>query len=98
MSKNIKDKVILLTSFLTVIIFFRYIPHPPNFTPLIALTMYGSIFFGLSALPVIILAFAISDFFIGFHSLLIWTWGSLLLIGLTVSITNLFFRDYLVLS
>ena len=83
MSKNIKDKVILFTSFLTIIIFFRYIPHPPNFTPLIALTMYGSIFFGLSALPVIILAFAISDFFIGFHSLLIWTWGSLLLVGLT---------------
>ena len=29
-----------------------------------------------------ILGFAITDYFIGFHSLLIWTWGSLSLVGL----------------
>ncbi len=82
--KNIlKERIFLFLSFCIIIIFFRYIPHPPNFTPVIALSMYGSIFFGLSAIPFIILAFAVSDLFLGFHSLLIFTWGSLLLIGLT---------------
>ena len=82
--KNIlKERIFLFLSFCIIIIFFRYIPHPPNFTPVIALSMYGSIFFGLSAIPFIILAFAASDLFLGFHSLLIFTWGSLLLIGLT---------------
>ena len=83
MIKNINEKIFLFLSFCVVIAFFRYIPHPPNFTPVIALSMYGTIFFGISALPYIILAFAVSDLFLGFHSLLIWTWGSLLLIGLT---------------
>ncbi len=83
MKNKIKERIFLFISFCIIILFFRYIPHPPNFTPVIALSMYGAIFFGLSSIPFIILAFAVSDMFIGFHSLLIWTWGSLLLIGLT---------------
>ena len=61
--------------------FFRYIPHLPNFTPVLAMTFYGTIIFGRSSLIYILLAYAISDLFIGFHNQLIWTWGSLFLIG-----------------
>ena len=61
---------------------FRIIPHPPNFTPIIALSLYLPILFGFWSIPFIILGFAITDYFIGFHSLLIWTWGSLVIIGL----------------
>ena len=46
------------------------------------MAFYLPIFFGLWCIPFLLLAFAITDFFIGFHSLLIWTWGSLALIGL----------------
>ena len=60
----------------------RVIPHPPNFTPVIALSLYLPIFFGIWSIPFCILGFAITDYFIGFHSLLIWTWGSLVLVGL----------------
>ena len=77
MIKNLK----ILFGFFLTIMFFRYIPHLPNFTPVLAMTFYGTIIFGRSSLIYILLAYAISDIFIGFHNQLIWTWGSLFLIG-----------------
>tara|TARA_B110001452_G_scaffold249392_1_gene236892 strand:+ start:259 stop:768 length:510 start_codon:yes stop_codon:yes gene_type:complete len=60
----------------------RFIPHPPNFTSLLALAFYIPIFFGVRYLPVLILCFAITDLFIGYHALTHWTWGSIFIIGL----------------
>lgn len=60
----------------------RFIPHPPNFTSLLALTFYIPIFFGIRYLPVLILCFAITDLIIGYHALTHWTWGSVFIIGL----------------
>ena len=65
-----------------IMFLFRVIPHPPNFTPVIALSLYLPIFFGLWSIPFFILGFAVTDYFIEFHSLLIWTWSSLALVGL----------------
>ena len=59
----------------------RLIPHPPNFTSLIALSFYVPIFFGLRFIPAIIGSFLITDLFLGFHSLQFFTWGSVLIIG-----------------
>ena len=59
----------------------RIIPHPPNFTSLITLSFYVPIFFGIRFIPVVILSFALTDLIIGFHSTMIFTWGSVLLIG-----------------
>ena len=64
-----------------IMFLFRVIPHPPNFTPVIALSLYLPFFFGLWSIPFFILGFALTDYFIGFHTLLIWTWSSLALIG-----------------
>ena len=71
----------ILGGFFLTIMFFRYIPHLPNFTPVLAITFYGTIIFGRNSLLFIVLAFALSDVFIGFHNQLFWTWGSLFLIG-----------------
>tara|TARA_B100000575_G_C23070124_1_gene616329 strand:+ start:520 stop:1011 length:492 start_codon:yes stop_codon:yes gene_type:complete len=60
----------------------RFIPHPPNFTSLIALSFYVPTFFGLAYLPSVILSFLITDLFIGMHNLSFFTWGSVFLIGL----------------
>jgi len=60
----------------------RFIPHPPNFTSLIALSFYVPAFFGLSYLPVVVISLAITDLIIGFHSTILFTWGSVILIGL----------------
>ena len=61
----------------------RFIPHPPNFTSLIALSFYVPCILGLKYIPIIILSFAFTDLIIGFHSTIFFTWGSTLLIGLT---------------
>tara|TARA_Y100000768_G_C23742352_1_gene569966 strand:+ start:20 stop:502 length:483 start_codon:yes stop_codon:yes gene_type:complete len=60
----------------------RFIPHPPNFTSLIALSFYVPALFGRKYIFAVILSFAITDLFIGYHSGTHWTWGSVLLIGL----------------
>ena len=60
----------------------RFIPHPPNFTSLIALSFYVPIIFGVRYLPIVIISFAITDIIIGYHTGTHWTWGSVLLIGL----------------
>ena len=60
----------------------RFIPHPPNFTSLIALSIYVPIIFGLKFIPALIICFVLTDFFIGFHSVSLFTWGSVALIGL----------------
>ena len=60
----------------------RFLPHPPNFTSLLALSFYVPIIFGKKFIPAIILSFAITDYIIGYHSLTHWTWGSVVIIGL----------------
>ena len=73
--------------FCLLLILSRLIPHPPNFTPLIA----GAIFLPflikdkwlIICLP--ILCLLISDYFLGFHTVMIWTYGSFLLIGFMAS-------------
>ena len=67
----------------------RFVPHPPNFTSLIALSLYVPLIFGLKFIPVLILSFIITDLFIGLHSLTLFTYGSIIFIGLA----SKFFRS-----
>ena len=60
----------------------RFIPHPPNFTSLLALSFYVPVIFGIKFIPALILAFAITDLLIGIHSTTFFTWGSVITIGL----------------
>lgn len=61
----------------------RLIPHPPNFTSLIALSFYIPVFFGLRYMPLVLFSFALTDILIGFHNTLFFTWGSIILIGIS---------------
>ena len=79
---------LILLSSIGALFLFRFLPHPPNFTPVIAMAFYLPIFFGMWCIPFLLLAFAITDFFIGFHSLLVWTWGGLALISLISKFSN----------
>ena len=60
----------------------RFIPHPPNFTSLIALSFYIPAIFGRKYIAAVILSFFLTDLVIGFHSVTLFTWGSVLIIGL----------------
>jgi hypothetical protein len=60
----------------------RFIPHPPNFTSLIALSFYIPAILGIRYLPALIVSFIITDLVIGFHGVTFFTWGSIIVIGL----------------
>ena len=59
----------------------RFVPHPPNFTSLLALSFYVPAVLGIRFLPALIISFFITDLIIGFHGVTLFTWGSVILIG-----------------
>ena len=60
----------------------RFIPHPPNFTSLIALSFYVPVLLGARFIPALLISFAITDLIIGYHTGTHWTWGSVFIIGI----------------
>ena len=60
----------------------RFIPHPPNFTSLLALSFYVPALLGIRYLPALLISFVLTDLVIGFHGVTLFTWGSIILIGL----------------
>jgi hypothetical protein len=66
----------------------RFIPHPPNFTSLLALSFYIPAILGIRYLPALLISFVITDLVIGYHTGTHWTWGSVLLIGLVSQYFN----------
>ena len=78
----ILKKEIFPISLILILAFARLIPHPPNFTPIIAVAIMSSYFFkniNLSLL-ILLIAMLISDLFIGFYENMIFVYVSLLLI------------------
>ena len=79
-----RDKVFYLIFFLLLLALSRLIPHPPNFTPILATSIMAPLLmkdriYGI-ALP--ILAVFVSDIIIGFHSYQLAVYFSLLFISL----------------
>lgn len=70
--KNQKYLFLAITTII-VLSLFRLIPHPPNFTPIFAISVFAGIKFkdNLFSYLVPILAMVVSDAIIGFHSGLI---------------------------
>ena len=60
----------------------RFIPHPPNFTSLMALSFYVPALLGVRYLPSLLIGFLLTDLVIGFHGVTFFTWGSVIFIGL----------------
>jgi len=73
----------------------RLLPHQPNFSPIGAIAIFGSMFLPIHlviTIPLIILF--TSDIFLGFHSVIPWVYGPFALIA----ILALFLRSHLSLS
>ena len=78
----ILKKEIFPISLILILALARLIPHPPNFTPIIAVAIMSGYFFkniNLSFLALIV-AMLVSDLFIGFYENVIFVYASLLLI------------------
>lgn len=76
------NKFFVLFNIILILSVSRFVPHPPNFTSLIALSFYIPAIFGKRYIAMVILSFAITDLIIGFHQTIFFTWGSVLIIGL----------------
>lgn len=75
-------KHIPLIAFCTVVavlVLSRVLPHPPNFTPLIAVAFFAGIFLkdSRAALLVPLAAMLVADWIIGFHSGMLFVYGAL---------------------
>tara|TARA_B100000029_G_scaffold497730_1_gene565638 strand:- start:2541 stop:3053 length:513 start_codon:yes stop_codon:yes gene_type:complete len=68
--QSMKFKVILLCFVIFLVSLTRVFPHPPNFTPILALAIFGGMYLPnkLTALSIPIIAMFLSDLIIGFHS------------------------------
>jgi len=60
----------------------RFVPHPPNFTSLLALSFYIPALLGIRFIPALLVSFIFTDLVIGFHGVTLFTWGSVIVIGL----------------
>ena len=76
MNKLIIPAIIIFAAFT------RLMPHPPNFTPIIAMGLFGGAYLKDKrwALMLPVIAMLISDLFLGFHGTMIWVYGSLIII------------------
>jgi len=60
----------------------RVIVHTPNFTPVLSLALFGGMYLkGRQAVLVPLALMVISDLLIGFHGVMFYTWGSIVLIS-----------------
>jgi hypothetical protein len=63
--------------------FSRLIPHPVNFTPIAAIALFSSVYLDKKYFLIIpVAAMLLSDIFLGFHSTMIWVYGSFAVIAL----------------
>lgn len=61
----------------------RFIVHAPNFTPTIALALFGGVYLPRKYTIIIPVVFMfLSDMVLGFHNTMFYTWGSIVLISL----------------
>lgn len=61
----------------------RLIVHSWNFTPVIALALFGGVYLKKKqAIILPLILFAVTDLILGFHKVMFFTWGSVVLIAL----------------
>jgi len=98
------EKEIFPISLILILALTRLIPHPPNFTPIVAVAIMSSCFFRNMYLSfaVIIVSMLLADVFIGFYNNMFFVYLSLLLIAFIffristkIKLQNLFIFGFL---
>ena len=77
--KNNLKVLMLPVSLILVLSFSRLIPHPYNFTPILAVGIFGGFYFKnfILSLFIVISSMFVGDLVIGFHSTMIFTYSAL---------------------
>lgn len=77
------QNIIAVFSIILFAVLLRLLPHPANFAPIAGMALFGGVYLNKKyALIVPLIAMLVSDFFIGFHSTILFVYGSFLLTGL----------------
>ena len=100
MNKNIKN-YILPISLILILSFSRVIPHPSNFTPVLAVGIFSGFYFRSFILSVFIVIFSmfIGDLYLGFHDTMFFTYISIVItVVLGAFIKNFKFTEILFTS
>ena len=78
--------IVLAVCLIAVGVTMRIVPHPPNFAPITAISIFGgSVLPKKLALWIPLIAMMVSDYFIGFYSLMPLIWACYLVIALASS-------------
>ncbi len=78
MSRYVYAFILILAAALS-----RMLPHPANMVPVTALALFGGVYLDRKLTFIVPLAaMLVTDWFIGFHSTILWVYVSFLLIGL----------------
>lgn len=66
-------RTLVLITIITALALLRLLPHPPNFTPIAAMALFGGAFFSNKKMAFIapFAAMLISDLIIGFHGMMV---------------------------
>ena len=78
---SINLRSVWLIGVVVLLVLFRFVPHPPNVTPIAAMALFSGAFFTnrIWAYLVPIIAMAISDFVLGFHSTIVYVYAGILI-------------------
>ncbi len=84
MKEKIDGKLILAAILVVLGVFSRFIPHPPNFSPIMAVALFSGAFFANKKIGLLvpIISMFISDLFIGLHSTMFAVYLSFALIAI----------------
>ena len=95
-----KQNVLSFIYILFLLVLGRLIPHPPNFTPILAAAIIAPYMMDNKwiSLSIPLLAMIITDFFIGFHSSILWVYGAIAISTLLSDYIRRFNKYYLQLG
>lgn len=77
----LKPRFLILFVIVILVALTRLLPHPPNFTPIAALALFGGAFFADKRMAYIVAlgAMFLSDIFLGFHGTMIFVYGAFII-------------------
>lgn len=95
-NKTLKKEILPILGLIIFLALFRIIPHPSNFTPLLAAGVFSGFYFRSFFLGsfIVILAMFFGDLYLGFHNTMIFTYVSIIVaVGIGMLIRNLKFKE-----
>ena len=79
---DVAKKNLFPIALILILVLARLIPHPPNFTPVVAMAIMSGVFFKniYLSLGILLISMLLADVFIGFYSNIIFVYLSLLIV------------------